>query len=76
MFDSSLDTVLTVFNGQVAVRQDPGEGSQKLRVQRFCLACCSLTSLTLPIGAPEGLGDIQIFAKSVSNFCNLSSKHG
>ena len=36
----------------------------KLMVERFCLAWCS-SSLrtcrgTLPIGAPEGLGEIQI----------------
>ena len=45
----------------------------KLIVQRFCLSWCSSSSSTcrgtLPIGAPEGLGDIQIFAKSEFNSC-------
>ena len=40
----------------------------KLMVERFCLAWCSSSfrtcSGTLPIGAPEGLGEIQILAKS------------
>ena len=50
----------------------------KLMVERFCLAWCS-SSLrtcrgTFPIGAPEGLGEIQILAKLSS--CSLSSKQG
>ena len=31
---------------------------------------------TLPIGAPDGLGEIQILAKSVFSSCILSSKQG
>ena len=49
----------------------------KLSVEIFCLARCS-NSLrigrgTLPIGAPEGLGEIQILVKSVFSSCILSS---
>ena len=52
----------------------------KLSVEIFCLAWCS-NSLrigrgTSNIGAPGGLGVIQIFAKSVFNSCIFSSLQG
>ena len=41
----------------------------KLMVDKFCLAWCSSSLIsyrgTLPTGAPEGFGEIQILAKSV-----------
>ena len=56
---------------KVALHEDEvlAKAAVKWRVDIFCLAWYS-NSLrtgrgTLPIGAPEGFGEIQIFAKSV-----------
>ena len=68
--EGSLDTVLLHFSITVLQEQAVFEKvAVKLMVQRFCLARCS-SSLrtcrgTLPLGAPEGLGEIQILTKSV-----------
>ena len=64
----------------VVLQEVLAKAAVKLIVERFRLAQCS-SSLrtergTLPIGAPEGLGEIQIFEKSVFNSCILSSKQG
>ena len=52
----------------------------KLTVQRLCLAWCSnsltMCSGTLPTGVSEGLGKIQILAKSEFSSRILSSKQG
>ena len=52
----------------------------KFKVVRLYLACCSKSlrteSGTLPKGAPEGLGDIQILAKSAFKSWSFSEKQG
>ena len=52
----------------------------KFNVVKLYLACCSKSlrteSGTLPKGAPEGLGDIQILAKSAFNSWSFSEKQG
>ena len=52
----------------------------KFNVVRLYLACCSKSlrteSGTLPKGAPEGLGDIQILAKSAFKSWSFSEKQG
>ena len=57
-----------------------GKAAVKLSMEMFYLAWCS-NSLrigrgTLPIGAPGGLGVIQILVKSVFNSCIFSSYQG
>ena len=52
----------------------------KFNVVKLYLACCSKSlrteSGTLPKGAPEGLGEIQILAKSAFNSWSFSEKQG
>ena len=52
----------------------------KFNVVRLYLACCSKSLRTesgsLPKGAPEGLGDIQILAKSAFKSWSFSEKQG
>ena len=70
-FEGRFKTVLTLLQSTKVVLQVEvafAKLAAKLMVERFCLAWCS-SSLrpcrgTLPIGAPESLGEIQIFAKS------------
>ena len=69
--------MLALLKSGIAGRRSLGKAAVKLSVEMFCLACCS-NSLrigrgTLPIGAPGGLGVIQILAKSVFNSSIFSS---
>ena len=77
LLEGRLQTMLALFQSGIAGRRSLGKGGSIVKSGDICLAWCS-NSLrigrgTLPIGAPKGLGEIHILAKSVFSSCILSS---
>ena len=77
-FNSSLDTVLAFFHGQVTFRRNLGESSRKIKGTEILpyLKLFDYRKGDLTRRGPRGFSGDTDLAKSVFNSCNVSSKQG